>query len=110
MLKTRNSKEAFLFILTDSPLAESTHGDLKFTAPLTGVTAAVVGVILNLACFFAYHVLWPEGFGGRFEWISAVIGAAALVALFRYKVGIMQLVGACAAAGLALTLLGAGPA
>ncbi|MFZ5557287.1 MAG: chromate efflux transporter [Pseudomonadota bacterium] len=101
---------SFLFILVGGPLVESTHGDLKFTAPLTGVTAAVVGVILNLACFFAYHVLWPEGFGGRFEWISAVIGAAALVALFRYKVGIMQLVGACAAAGLALTLLGAGPA
>jgi chromate transporter len=68
-----------------------------------------VGVILNLACFFAYHVLWPEGFDGRFEWISAVIGAAALVALFRYKVGIMQLVGACAAVGLALTLAGFGP-
>jgi chromate transporter len=100
---------SFLFILVGGPLVESTHGDLKFTAPLTGITAAVVGVILNLACFFAYHVLWPEGFDGRFEWISAVIGAAALVALFRYKVGIMQLVGACAAVGLALTLAGAGP-
>jgi chromate transporter len=39
---------------------ESTHNDLKFTAPLTAITAAVVGVILNLALFFGYHVLWPH--------------------------------------------------
>jgi len=53
---------SFLFILAGGPLVESTHGELKFTAPLTGITAAVVGVILNLALFFGYHVLWPEGF------------------------------------------------
>lgn len=39
------------------PLVESTHNDLKFTAPLTAITASVVGVILNLALFFGYHVL-----------------------------------------------------
>jgi len=50
---------SFLFILAGGPLVESTHGNLKFTAPLTAITAAVVGVILNLAMFFAYHVLWP---------------------------------------------------
>ena len=44
-----------------APFIESTHGKLKFTAPLTGITAAVVGVIVNLAVFFAYHVLWPAG-------------------------------------------------
>ncbi|MGH8611234.1 MAG: chromate efflux transporter, partial [Gammaproteobacteria bacterium] len=55
---------SFLFILIGGPLVEATHGDLKFTAPLTGITAAVVGVILNLAVFFAYHVLWPQGFSG----------------------------------------------
>ena len=49
------------------PLVEATHGKLGFTAPLSAITAAVVGVILNLALFFAYHVLWPSGFGGRFD-------------------------------------------
>ena len=50
---------SFLFILLGGPFIETTHGNLKFTAPLTGITAAVVGVIVNLAVFFAYHVLWP---------------------------------------------------
>ena len=59
---------SFFFILAGGPLVESTHGKLRFTAPLTAITAAVVGVILNLAMFFAYHVLWPHGFDGRFEW------------------------------------------
>ena len=72
---------------------------LGFTAPLTGITAAVVGVILNLAVFFAYHVLWPQGFGGGFEWFPAIIGAAALIALFRFQVGIIPLIAACGAAG-----------
>jgi len=91
---------SFLFILIGGPLVEATHGDLKFTAPLMGITAAVVGVVLNLALFFAYHVLWPQGFAGRFEWFSAVIGLVALIALFRYKVGMITLIGACAGVGL----------
>jgi chromate transporter len=97
---------SFLFILAGGPLVESTHGDLKFTAPLTGITAAVVGVILNLAVFFAWHVLWPQAdaaapFSGPFEWASLVIGAAATTALFRYGVGVMPLLAACSVAGLA---------
>jgi len=95
---------SFLFILIGGPAVESTHGELKFTAPLTGITAAVVGVILNLAVFFAYHVLWPRGFGSAFEWLSAAIGVAAGVALFRYKMGIIPVIGACAAVGLGITL------
>jgi len=67
---------SYLFILIGGPLVEATHGDLKFTAPLTGITAAVVGVILNLAVFFAWHVLWPAGFGGGFEWFAALAGLA----------------------------------
>src|SRR5207253_11245062 len=78
---------SFLFILAGGPLVESTHGNLKFTAPLTGITAAVVGVILNLAVFFAWHVLWPQGFDGRFEWFPALVGTGAFIALFRYKIG-----------------------
>ena len=56
---------SFLFILAGGPFVESTHNDLKFTAPLTAITAAVVGAIINLALFFGYHVLWPAGFGGE---------------------------------------------
>ena len=63
---------SFVFILAGGPLVEATHGKLGFTAPLSAITAAVVGVILNLALFFAYHVLWPQGFGGRFDAVSAV--------------------------------------
>ena len=87
-----------------APFVETTHGNLKFTAPLTGITAAVVGVIVNLAVFFAYHVLWPRGLEGPFDWASAVIGAATFFAMFRYKVGIMPVVGVSALAGLVITL------
>ena len=61
----------FLFILAGGPLVESTHNELKFTAPLTGITAAVVGLILNLALFFGYHVLWPAGFAGGFDSVTS---------------------------------------
>jgi chromate transporter len=96
---------SFVFILAGGPLVEATHGRLGFTAPLSAITAAVVGVILNLALFFAWHVLWPQGFGGPFNAASAVIAVAALVALFRFKVGVIPLLGACAAAGLLLSVL-----
>jgi chromate transporter len=96
---------SFVFILAGGPLVEATHGKLGFTAPLSAITAAVVGVIVNLALFFAYHVLWPQGFGGRFDAISAVIAVAAAVALFRFKLGVLPLLAACAAVGLAVTLL-----
>jgi len=92
---------SFVFILAGGPMIESTHGQLKFTAPLTAITAAVVGVILNLAVFFAHHVLWPQGFGGRFDAVSALIALGAAVALFRFRWGVMPLLATCAALGLA---------
>ena len=105
---------SFLFILVGGPAVEATRGDLKFTAPLTGITAAVVGVILNLALFFAYHVLWPKGivtplniqnlFNG-FELFSLLVGLVAFIALFRYKIGIMQVIVASAVAGLAFSFM-----
>jgi chromate transporter len=98
---------SFLFILLGGPLVETTHGDLKFTAPLTAITAAVVGVILNLALFFAWHVLWPAGFGGAFEWPSLAIGAVAFIALWRFNAGVIPVILACALAGLAKAWLGA---
>ena len=63
----------------------------------------MVGVIVNLAVFFAYHVLWPAGLSGRFEWPSAVIGIAAGIALFRFKVGVIPVVLASGIAGVAVT-------
>jgi len=96
---------SFLFILLGGPAIEATRHDVKFTAPLTGITAAVVGVILNLAVFFAYHVLWPQGFDANFEWFSALIGIAAAMALFRYKVGVVTVIASCAVLGLAYTLI-----
>jgi chromate transporter len=97
---------SFVFILVGGPLVETTHGDLKFTAPLTGITAAVVGVIVSLALFFAGHVFWPEGAAGRFDWVAALGSAAALVAAVRYKVGLIPLIGVAAATGLVLRLAG----
>ncbi|MEE4669576.1 chromate efflux transporter [Pseudomonas alliivorans] len=96
---------SFLFILAGGPLVESTHNELRLTAPLTAITAAVVGVILNLACFFSYHVLWPQGFEGRIDWPSALIATAAAIALFRFKRGVIHVLIACALAGLAVHLL-----
>ena len=96
---------SFFFILLGAPFIESTQGNLKFTAPLTGITAAVVGVIVNLAVFFAIHVLWPQGLAGRFDWASAVIGLAAAIALFRFKANVVHVVLGAGLAGLALALL-----
>jgi len=64
---------------------ESTRVELQFTAPLTAITAAVVGVILNLALFLGYHVLWSQGFAGRFDWQSALIALAAAEVVVRFK-------------------------
>jgi chromate transporter len=62
-------------------------------------------VILNLALFFAWHVFWPQGWAGRFDAVSAAIAVVAAVTLFRYKVGVIPLLGACALVGLMATLL-----
>ena len=96
---------SYLFILAGAPLVESTHGDLKFTAPLTGITSAVVGVVVNLAVFFAWHVLWPEAtqempFSGPFEGVAAAISVGAFIALYGFKIDILRVIGGCAAIGL----------
>jgi chromate transporter len=95
---------SFVFILAGGPLVESTHGDLKFTGPLTAITAAVVGVIVNLALFFGQHVLWPEGLSGRFDSVAALLTLAAAVALWRFKRGVIEVIAASAAIGLAVHL------
>jgi chromate transporter len=97
---------SFLFIFAGAPFVETTHGNLRFTAPLSAITAAVVGVVLNLALFFAYHALWPRGFDGGLDWVAALIGALASIALLRYKTGIIPVIGVCALAGLCARLTG----
>lgn len=96
---------SFLFILAGGPLVESTHNELKFTAPLTAITAAVVGVIVNLACFFAYHVLWPNGFAGALDLFSLMLTVAAALALFVFKRGVISVLIVCALAGLGFHLM-----
>ena len=91
---------SFIFILAGGPLVESTHDDLSFTAPLTAITAAVVGVILNLALFFAYHVLWPKGYAGQFDWLALLLAAGAALALFRFKRNVIHVILGSAVLGL----------
>ncbi len=91
---------SFFFILIGGPLIESTHGKLGFTAPLTAITAAVVGVIANLGLFFAYHVFLPRGLGGPISWISILICILAGVALMKFQKGVISVLAASAVAGL----------
>ncbi|USA47600.1 chromate efflux transporter [Acinetobacter sp. C26M] len=93
---------SFVFILAGAPIIESTHNELKFTAPLTAITAAVVGVILNLALFFSYHVLWPNGFDHAFNYEAAFITVAALIALFKFQLNVLYVIFASAFCGLIL--------
>jgi len=102
---------SFVFILVGAPAVEATRNEIRLVAPLAAITAAVVGVILNLAVYFAMHVLWPQGIDGVFElaaWRSIDIVAvcligAGLVALLRFKLNVVVLVLACALAGLLRT-------
>ena len=96
---------SFIFILAGGPFIESTRKNLQFTAPLTAITAAVVGVIVSLALFFGEHVFWPQGPGGHFDFSAALIAAAAAVALIRYKRPVVQVIAACALAGWGLSVL-----
>lgn len=100
---------SFIFILAGGPLVESTQSNLNFTAPLTAITAAIVGVIINLALFFAYHTLWPQGVESgwlmQLDWIALAIGILASALLFYWKMNIMKLLGICAVLGIAVKSL-----
>ena len=96
---------SFVFILGGGPFIESTRSNLRFTAPLSAITAAVVGVIASLALFFGEHVFWPQGLGGRFDLSAALIAAAAAVALIRFKRPVVQVIAACALVGWGLSAL-----
>ena len=101
---------SFLFILIGGPLVEATHGQMKFTAPLTAITAAVVGVIVSLAVFFAWHVWWPLAsrdapFDGYFDSFSLLLTIAAALALMRYKFNVIAVIFDCAGMGVVKTFL-----
>jgi chromate transporter len=96
---------SFIFILAGGPLVESTHGQLKFTAPLTAITAAIVGVIANLALFFGRHVLWPQGLGTGIDWTAAAIAGAAGIALFAFQRTVIEVIVAAALSGLFISSL-----
>lgn len=100
---------SFLFILAFGPLIETTHGQVRYTAPLTAITAAVVGVIVNLAVFFAWHVFWPHGWTsaplGGTDGFAVLVAAGAALALFRYRTHVIPVIAACGVAGLVHVLL-----
>jgi len=95
---------SFVFILAGGPLVESTHGKLQLTGPLTAITAAVVGVVLNLTLFLSYHVFWPQGYSapsllGGLDGFSLAMAGGAALALLRYQRSVMQVIVACALLG-----------
>jgi chromate transporter len=107
----------FLWIFLGAPLVERLRGNRALAAALSAITAAVVGVILNLAIWFALHTLFgetrpfalgPIGFdlpvAASIDWAAAALAAAALVAVFRFKLGPLPVLAGCAAAGLVLKL------
>ena len=96
---------SFVFIFMGGPFIETTHGNLKFTAPLSAITAAVVGVIFNLALFFAYHVFWPLGLSSRIDWFSIGLTAIATVAVFRFRVNVIPVIVACGGLGMLFKLM-----
>lgn len=96
---------SFLFILVGGPFVEASRADHRLQGPLTAITAAVVGVIANLAVFFAGHVLWPEGAGGPFEaWALALMLLGAWLLIAR-RWPVLRLIAVAAAVGALTTPL-----
>jgi chromate transporter len=96
---------SFVFILMGAPFIETTHGNLKLTAPLTAITAAVVGVIFNLALFFAYHVFYQNGLTGSVDLFAVGLSIAAIIAIFRFKIGAIPVILASGLIGMGFKLL-----
>lgn len=98
---------SFMFIFIGAPLIESTQNNLRLTAPLTGITAAVVGVILSLALFFSQHVFFPEMTYDKPDLIAVLLAILALWLLVKKNLSIIKLVVLCAGFGLAQYYLSA---
>lgn len=96
---------SFVFILAGAPIVESTRNNIRLTAPLTAISAAVVGVIVSLAVFFAEHVFHFSQPFAQWDLISLAIGIGAALAIWRYKLSTIKLIAACAIAGLVVSYL-----
>ena len=109
----------FLWIGLGAPFIERLRDNKPLSGALAGITAAVVGVILNLAIWFALHTWFREarhvaGFGlsfdipvvGAYDPWSILLSVAAMVAIFRFKAGMIPTLLACSAAGVLLHLAG----
>jgi chromate transporter len=96
---------SFIFILAGGPMVESTRDNIKLTAPLTAISAAVVGVIVSLAVFFSEHVFRIAMPIAQWDWIGMAIALAACIALIRFKANTIVLIVSCAIIGLVVSLL-----
>jgi chromate transporter len=96
---------SFVFILAGGPMVESTRDDIRLTAPLTAISAAVVGVIASLAVFFGRHVFRLDHSVAQWDFAAITITGAACIALFRFRIGTIKVIAACAAAGLVVSYL-----
>ncbi len=94
---------SFAMVLLGAPYIERLHGDARIGSALGAITAAVVGVILNLAVFLAEAVFIP--IPGQFDWIAIMVAIAALAALIRFNLAMHWLVIAGAAYGIARAAL-----
>jgi chromate transporter len=110
---------SFVFIFLGAPYVERLRGNRALSAALGGITAAVVGVIANLAVFFAVHTLFAEtvdvSWGAvhvelpvldSVRWLSVVIGLVATALLFRLRWSVLRTLGVCAVLGLAAAAVG----
>lgn len=93
----------FLFVFLGAPHVESLRERPSLASTLTAITAAVVGVILNLAIWFAWHALCPEGNG--FDYFVAVIAVGSWFAMERFKIGVIPTLAVCAALGMIWNLV-----
>jgi len=93
----------FMWILVGAPYIEKTRKNAKLGAALSAITAAVVGVVLNLSVLFTTHVLLPEGKG--FDWYALCASLIAFVGMLRFKWGMTQVIFGSALAGYAWKML-----
>jgi chromate transporter len=93
----------FLWIFLGAPHVEQMRNKVHLGTALTAVTASVVGVVLNLAVWFALHVFFPAG--GTIQWFAVGVAVAAFVAMQRFKVGVIAVVLGGGVAGFVAGLL-----
>jgi len=96
---------SFLFILLGAPFIEQMRGELRLTAMLTGITAAVVGVIAHLAFFFGQQVFAArqpisQAWYDSVDWLAVSVATVCFLALWRWKADILYVVLVCGALGL----------